>query len=199
MRSRQKEQTVASNDYYFITHWRVEGDLAEVSAIIADAPGLTSWWPSVYLEVKELSPGGPDGVGKEIELFTKGWLPYTLRWQFRVTESSPPIGFALEAWGDFVGRGVWRFAQDGRFVRLSYEWSISAEKPVLRRLSFLLKPIFAANHHWAMRKGEESLLLELRRRRAASAAARASIPPPPGPTFMWLVRPARGGRSRQSS
>lgn len=190
---------MASNDYYFITHWRVEGDLGEVSAIIADAPGLTRWWPSVYLEVKELAPGGPDGVGKEIELFTKGWLPYTLRWQFRVTESSPPIGFALEARGDFVGRGVWRFAQDGRFVRLSYEWSISAEKPMLRRLSFLLKPIFAANHHWAMRKGEESLLLELRRRRAVSAAVSASIPPPPGPTFMWLARPARGGRSRISS
>ena len=46
----------------------------------------------------------------------------------------------------------------------------------------LLRPLFAANHHWAMRKGEESLRLELARRRAATPAERDQIPPPPGPT-----------------
>lgn len=78
--------------------------------------------------------------------------------------------------------------QDGAFVDISYDWRISAEKPLLRRLSFLLKPIFAANHRWAMARGEESLRLELRRRRARTAADRAGVPPPPGPTFGWLLR-----------
>ena len=41
----------------------------------------------------------PDGV---VELHTKGWLPYTLRWRFRVTEDRKPHGFSLEAWGDLV-------------------------------------------------------------------------------------------------
>ena len=63
-----------------------------------------------------------------------------------------------------------------------YDWKIRADKPLLRRLSFALKPIFSANHHWAMRKGEESLRLELARRRATTAAERARIPAPPAAT-----------------
>lgn len=46
-----------------------------------------------------------------------------------------------------------------------------------------MKPIFAANHHWAMRKGEESLTLEFARRHAANDEARAAIAPPPRATF----------------
>jgi hypothetical protein len=74
-------------------------------------------------------------------------------------------------------------------VVITYDWRIHASKPLLRRLSWLLKPAFSANHHWAMRKGEESLALELRRRRAAGdPSAAASIPPPPPATFAFLSR-----------
>jgi hypothetical protein len=66
-------------------------------------------------------------------------------------------------------------------VDITYDWRLSAEKPMLRHLSFLLKPVFEANHRWAMAQGEESLKLELARRRATADAARGSIPPPPGP------------------
>ena len=38
-----------------------------------------------------------------------------------------------------------------------------------------------------MRKGEESLRLELQRRRLP-AEQRASVPPPPGPTFARFIR-----------
>jgi hypothetical protein len=64
-----------------------------------------------------------------------------------------------------------------------YDWRISAEKPLLKKLSWLLRPVFSANHHWAMQKGEVSLALELQRRRAPSQAARAALPRPPGPVF----------------
>jgi hypothetical protein len=175
---------MASNDYHFITHWRVESDLQEVNAILRDATDLPRWWPSVYLTVKEVEPGGTDGVGKVIDLYTKGWLPYTLRWQFRVTEARQPHGFTLEAWGDFVGRGIWTFEQDGAFVNITYDWKVRAGKPLLRNLSFLFKPLFSANHHWAMRKGEESLKLEIARRRAQTPEERARIPAPPPATWV---------------
>ena len=59
-----------------------------------------------------------------------------------------------------------------------------AEKGVLKTLSFVMKPIFSANHHWAMARGEESLRLELARRHAGSdPTVSAAIPAPPGPTF----------------
>ena len=178
---------MATNDYHFITHWRVKSSLEEINAILGDALSLPRWWPSVYLDIKEIARGGQDGVGRVISLYTKGWLPYTLKWQFQVTEVRYPYGFALEARGDFVGRGNWTFAQDGDHVNITYDWRIVAEKPVLKYLSFIMKPIFSANHVWAMAHGEESLLLELRYRRAKTAAERRAVPAPPGPTFQLLI------------
>lgn len=171
---------MASNDYAFITHWRVPGTTEEVAAILGDALALPRWWPAVYLDAEELEPGDVRGVGRLVRLYTKGWLPYRLRWQFRVLEANPPHGFVIAAEGDFVGRGAWSFVQDGDVVDVVYDWRISAQKPLLQRLSFVLKPLFAANHRWAMARGEESLKLELARRRAGGDAADG--PAPPGPT-----------------
>lgn len=201
------------NDYHFTTSWRVEATCGEVADILGDPLALTRWWPSVYLAVEETQPPDARGVGRRVRLLTKGWLPYTLQWEFEVVESRYPYGFAIAANGDFDGRGVWTFRQDGRFVDIEYDWRISAEKPLLRTLSPVLKPIFEANHRWAMARGEESLRLELARRRAASEAARAEVPPPPGPVtyagvvliggalaigagLVYLVRSASRSRSR---
>jgi len=171
-------------EYTFLTTWRVRATAQEVAEILGDAPALARWWPSVYLDVKELSPGDPDThVGRVIELYTKGWLPYTLRWKFTVTESNPPHGFSLVAEGDFVGTGVWTITQDGDHAVAIYDWHIAATKPLLRYGTFVMRPLFAANHRWAMARGQESLELELRRRRARTAAEREAVPAPPGATF----------------
>jgi hypothetical protein len=45
---------------------------------------------------------------------------------------------------------------------------VRVNKPLLRRLSFLLKALFAANHRWAMARGEEAVAVELLRRRASA-------------------------------
>lgn len=180
-----------NNDYHFITRWRFKSTPQEITEIISDARDLTRWWPSVYLDARVLEPGDERGVGSVIDLYTKGWLPYTLRWRFRVSESRAPFGLTLEANGDFVGRGIWTFEADGEWVNITYDWKIRAEKPLLRTFSPLMKPIFSANHHWAMRQGETSLNLELQRRHTATAEARAAVPAPPPPTpnspFRWLA------------
>ncbi|MEK6300496.1 MAG: SRPBCC family protein [Acidobacteriota bacterium] len=172
-----------ANYYHFITHWRVEGSVNKVADVLKKAEDLPRWWPSVYLDVRVLDPGDEDGIGKIVSLYTKGWLPYTLHWRFQVTESHYPFGFSLEASGDFDGRGIWTFEQDGEWVNVVYDWRVRADKPLLRALSFLLKPVFAANHKWAMARGEESFKLELQRRRARTAEELARVPSPPAPTF----------------
>ena len=65
--------------------------------------------------------------GDIIELYTKGWLPYTLRWSFRVTETKSD-GFIIEAFGDFVGRGEWTLMQDADSVDITYDWHIRAKR-----------------------------------------------------------------------
>ena len=165
-------RAMALNEYHFVTHWRVKAPREEVFAVLTDSESLTRWWPSVYRSVQPIAPPtGPGGVGKRLLLDTQGWLPYHLRWELRVVEHRRPSRLALEASGDFVGSGVWTLTQDGDATEVKYVWAIRAEKPLLRHLSFLLKPVFALNHRWAMARGLESLELELERRRGKPAAA----------------------------
>jgi hypothetical protein len=177
-----------SSRYHFLTEWRVPGTIDEVKDVLGNAETLPEWWPAVYLSVHRVAEGGPDFVGSANELHTKGWLPYTLKWTLTLTEPITDSGFALEATGDLIGVGRWTFEQDGPEVVITYDWRVEASKPLLRRLAWLLKPAFAANHRWAMATGEESLKLEMRRRRAASDEERRRVPAPPGATFPRLVR-----------
>ena len=172
---------MASTDYVFVDHWRVLGTLEEVADILSSGPDLARWWPSTYLEVRILDPGNERHVGEVGSVYAKGWLPYTIRFTYRIVEERYPHGFTIEAQGDLTGRGVWTLEQDGPWVLSTYEWTIRADKPLLRSLSFFLKPLFRSNHNWTMRKGEESLKLELARRRARTPAELALIPAPPGP------------------
>ncbi len=175
---------MSSADYHFIDRWRVAGSVKEVADIIEDALSLSVWWPSVYFEVKELQPGGEGGIGKFISLRAGGWLPYTLRINFRTTESRYPHGFTMDATGDLEGKGIWTFQQDGPFVNVTYDWTIRVNKPIIDKLSFLLKPIFRSNHKWTMKRGEESLQLELLRRRAPTKEEAGAVPGPPRPSLV---------------
>lgn len=167
---------MARNQYRFVTRWRLEATQDEVFAVLNNSKTLTRWWPSVYRRVEEITPPpGPGGVGKRALLDTQGWLPYRLRWELLVVEHEPPSRLGIEAVGDFVGSGLWMLEQDGDETVATYEWTIRVDKPLLRHLSFLLKPVFALNHRWAMARGRESLELELERRRGNPAG------PPPGP------------------
>lgn len=175
------------NHYHFQTTWRVAGTAGEVADVLRNPLDLVRWWPAVYLEAEELEPPDQRGVGQRVRVRTKGWLPYTLQWEFVVTESRYPERFGLDATGDFSGRGLWVLEQDGGYVKATFDWAIRAEKPLLRSLAPLLRPLLEANHRWAMAQGEESLRLELLRRRASTPDARRSVAPPPGPVTYAAV------------
>ena len=178
-----------TNDYHFITHWRIKGSTAEIYDIISEPMEYPRWWPSVYLQTQEIKPGDEHGIGRRILLHTKGWLPYTLRWESSSIEANRPHRLAVRAQGDFDGRGIWTLEQDGDFVNVTFDWKLTADKPLLRYLSFLLKPAFAAIHRWAMARGSESLELEIARRHAETPEERNRIPAPPPPnntSGLWL-------------
>lgn len=160
------ERLMASHDYEFVSFWNVIGTSEEVYDILINGLEYPRWWPEVYLDVEQTSPGSEHGLGKAGRLLTKGKLPYTLRWSMVVTAVNYPNGFTLQASGDFNGVGIWTFTQNGPAVMIRFDWKIRVEKTVLKHLSFLMKPIFRANHRWAMRRGSEALRVELLRRRA---------------------------------
>ncbi len=170
------------NAYRFIDRWRVQGTLDQIWEIMTEGADFKRWWPSIYLDAREIDPGDENGLGETIAFHAQGGrLLYTLHWQARTIELDKPHGFTIEASGDFVGKGTWQFEQDREWVNMTFEWVIRAENPLLRNLSFVMKPILANNHRWAMRQGEKSLRLELARRRARTPEELARIPQPPGP------------------
>ena len=151
---------MAANDYAFLTVWQIPAPPDAVFDVLAEVEALPRWWPSVYLRVTPVE--GREGA---YDLHTKGWLPYTLRWRLESTGRERPRRLAIAASGDFEGEGVWTLVPRGDATEVRFDWRIRAEKPLLRRLSWLLKPAFSANHRWAMARGEESLRRELARRR----------------------------------
>jgi len=159
---------VASNDYVFLTTWRVTGNVQDVYDILSDISGYLRWWPEVYLKVEETAKGDENKLGNSARLLTKGELPYTISWQMRVIETDRPNGFTIEATGDFEGRGIWTFTQKGSQVEAVFDWRLRGEKPLFRYFSFIFKPLFRANHRWAMARGEEGLRKELAHQRTSA-------------------------------
>ena len=150
-----------ANDYLFLTHWQARGKAEDAYEILTDVAGYPRWWRDVYLAVTPLAPAGKDGLGQSYRLLTRAKLPYRLRWDARIVQTRRPHSFTIEATGDFVGRGIWIFTERANDLRVSFDWRLRAEKPLLKSLSFLLKPLFRWNHGWAMARGEEGLRHEL--------------------------------------
>lgn len=135
-----------ANEYAFLTRWRVEGSPEEVYRAIEDTDAYPRWWGRVWLAVERVEEGDADGTGRRYKLFTQGRRPYRLRWESRTAEKVFPSRIAIEAAGDFVGRGVWTFKPDGAVTNVTYDWRLRADKAVIRALSFALKPLYRWNH-----------------------------------------------------
>jgi hypothetical protein len=61
---------------------------------------------------------------------------------------------------------------------VSYDWRVRAGKPLIRRFSPIVKPLFRANHTWVMRHGEVALKRWLANpQRVARAASAHSTQP----------------------
>lgn len=175
---------MALHDYHVTTTWEVEGSLDEVVAILREPATLTRWWPAAFLAVEEAaSPAGRRGSAGRV--LSKGWLPYTLCFEFDTIEQTDAPGVVVRVTGDFEGRCVCTVADRGSRLTIVFDWEVRVHKPVIRRCSWLLRPVFIANHLWVMARGLESLRLELARRRGEAGLGGASLPPPPGPTFPY--------------
>ncbi len=141
----------------------MRGTTTRVYDVLSKPLEFVRWWPDVYLEVREVRPGDASGVGRIMQLRTKGWLPYRLSWQAEVVAVAKPHSMSIVARGDLDGRGEWRFTQDGEFVNVAYAWTVYVTKPWMVVLAPLLRPVFVANHVWAMQRGFEGLQRELAR------------------------------------
>lgn len=78
-----------SNEYHFVTRWRLRGSAQDVAEVLRDARDPPHWWPSVYLDVRVIDDGDAAGIGRTVDLWTKGWLPWLMRPAFRADVRAP--------------------------------------------------------------------------------------------------------------
>jgi len=118
------------------SHWRIRACIEEAAEILGDVERLPDWWGDVYLDVAVLDPGGEDGLGRRIGFHSRGFLPYTLRWQGTIVEAARPHRWVIAAEGDLSGQGLWRLMQDGEIADIRYDWHVDVDRQRigLRRL-----------------------------------------------------------------
>lgn len=142
--------------YQFLDRWFVPHPIEDVYDVIGDQLQYPGWWGNVFLAVT--GDEGPPRPGRRASIVSKGFLPYKLRWVAEVIEVERPRGFRMTLTGDFVGVGEWTLEQAQGGTRATLDWRPAIEKPLVKYLTPLLRPLFRANHTWAMRRGEEGIV-----------------------------------------
>lgn len=141
-------------EYVFIDEWDVDAPQEAVFEALADATTYPQWWRPVYIDVECDGPPEPGRVSKQ---HFKGRLPYTLRTTSEITRMDRPVSFEVNVKGDLTGRGLWTLTpRDGR-VHVHFDWRVFADRPLLRVLTPVLRPVFRWNHNWSIARAQEGL------------------------------------------
>ena len=141
-------------EYAFVDEWDVAVPPEPVFAALADARTYPDWWRPVYLQV---TADGPPAVGTVARQHFKGRLPYHLRTRSVIVALTPPARIEAEVDGDLSGRGIWTLTPIPAGTRVRFEWTVHADRPLLRILTPFLRPVLRWNHAWAIRRAISGL------------------------------------------
>jgi uncharacterized protein YndB with AHSA1/START domain len=155
-------EVAVAAQYQFIDRWYIPAPIEDVYDVIGDQLDYPKWWGKVFVAVT--GDGGPPRPGRRASLVSKGFLPYKLRWNAEVVEADRPRGFRFTMEGDFVGGGEWTLEEREGGTQATLDFRPAVEKPGVKQLTPILRPLFGANHRWAMRRGQEGIVEYMRRR-----------------------------------
>jgi uncharacterized protein YndB with AHSA1/START domain len=158
--------------YHFVDRWFVPAPLEDVFAVIGDQLAYPRWWGDVFLQVT--GDEGPPRPGRRARLVTRGFLPYRLRFEGEVVAADPPHGFSMRLSGDFEGEGAWSLTEHDGGTAAVLDWRPIVQKPGVKQLTPLLRPLFRANHDWAMRRGQAAIVRLFDELRAAAGVVETS-------------------------
>lgn len=158
------------NDYYFLNVWNLPVPVEKVWPYIINGGDYPRWWGEVYRNVTIINNQPAGQVGAKAAVVARGRLPYTLQFQSEILRAVPNKLLSLKATGDLTGMGTWRLTPVSTGMQLTFEWIVRADKPILRLLAPLFKPLLEENHRWTMRVGEAALQRELCRPQAVQTA-----------------------------
>jgi quercetin dioxygenase-like cupin family protein/uncharacterized protein YndB with AHSA1/START domain len=145
----------ARRAYEFVDEWDVAAPAEAVYAALADGRTYPDWWRPVYIGVEA---DGPARVGQLSKQHFKGPLPYHLHTRSTVVHLDPPHVIVADVDGDLRGRGTWTLTAVGpERTHVRFDWVVHADRPLLRALTPVLRPVFRWNHSWAIARAIDGL------------------------------------------
>jgi uncharacterized protein YndB with AHSA1/START domain len=143
-----------AREYAFVDEWDVAAPREPVFEALADARTYPEWWRPVYIST---DADGPPAVGVESRQHFKGRLPYTLKTRSRIVALDPPSRIEADVVGDLRGKGIWTLTERDGGTHVRFDWTVFADRALLRRLTPVLRPLFRWNHNWAVARAREGL------------------------------------------
>ena len=140
--------------YVFVDEWDVDAPPEAVFDAIADARTYPEWWRPVYISAEA---DGPPAVGAVSRQHFKGRLPYKLSTTSTIVRLERPTTIEADVEGDLRGKGLWTLTPRDGGTHVRFDWRVFADRPLVRRLTPVLRPLFRWNHNWAVKRAMEGL------------------------------------------
>lgn len=153
---------MSAAQFRLVTEWQLAAPPEAVWAVLTAPEDWPYWWRAVE-DVETLEAGDAQGVGALRRLTWRTALPYTLTFNMRTTRVEPMALIEGRAEGELSGLGRWTLTADGPGTHVRYDWIVDVEKPWMRTLAPLLRPVFAWNHGKVMGWGREDIARKLGR------------------------------------
>ena len=147
--------------FVLTSRWRLDTTADRVWQLLTDVETWPRWWRDVR-HAQLLSRASTAPVGDVVAIDWASALLY--RVHLRVTTTVAEHARVLEgrADGDLHGHGLWLLDPVGPDqVDLTYRWDVVLHRPWMRRLAFLLRPLFEWNHFVVMRAGARGMAAAL--------------------------------------
>lgn len=142
--------------YRFLTVWLLDAPIDQVWQAIADYQHLPTWWPSV-VQIVQLEPGAPGGLGSLWQMTWKTPLSYKLTFESQITQIEPPTRLTIAATGDVEGTGRWELSTTAAGTLVHYEWTVRTTRAWMNALALVIRPVMEWNHDAIMRQGGAGL------------------------------------------
>ena len=143
-------------EYRFVDHWTIRAPIATVYDHVANPRTYAHWWKA-YNGVRILRDVPYPYVGGQVELLVRSPFGYQLRLEVETAEAQPPTYLKTISRGQLAGTGIWEFAQEGGTTRATWTWIVRSDHPMLNRLEWFAKPLFALSHVIVSRRGHKGL------------------------------------------
>jgi mannose-6-phosphate isomerase-like protein (cupin superfamily) len=169
-RTSYSEEGVAT-EYHFLDKWFIPHPIDVVFEELLHGEDYPRWWGEAWKRVTPIGDTTAATIGAKTEVIAGGFLPYTITLELEVARVERPHLISVVSRGDLEGTGTWRLHEFEGGTAVSYDWRVRAGKPLIRRFSPIVKPLFRANHNWVMRRGEVALQRWLANPQRAARAA----------------------------